>query len=112
MLAFESKRREEEAHRLFKLRKTIESRTYQRFIAISKLDIRDMPIRNGTISRYGLQIPTSLDEIREKELKDADKFCFMYFKVAIMLLSKGTIEKTSLLSRTLIIRLFFSTLRR
>ena len=113
MLAFEAKRREEEAHRLFKLRKTIECRTYQKFIAISKLDIRELPThRSGTISRYGLQIPANLDELRERELKDADKFCFMYFKVVTVVFSKGTTEKTSGSSRMPIILLSSSTLRR
>lgn len=113
MLTFESKRREEEAHRLFKLRKIIESRNYQKFIAISKLDIRELPMhRSGTISRYGLQIPTNLDEVRDKELKDADKFYFMYFKVAIVLHSKDTTERMSHLSRTPTILLSFLTPRR
>ena len=40
MLVFEARRREEEAHRLFKLRKLMEERTYERFIIMSKLDIR------------------------------------------------------------------------
>jgi hypothetical protein len=93
-LNFESKRREEESVRLVRLQKLIESRTYEKFMALSKWELRTPPFcDNHAVSRYGITFNVNFD--RSKDLKDIETFFYRYFKVSLSLLRNAIIEKTS-----------------
>jgi hypothetical protein len=76
-----------------RLQKLTESRTYERFMLLSKLELRVQPFCDShAVSRYGITFNVNFE--RSKELKEIDRFFYLHFKVIHISVRNVTTERT------------------